>query len=86
MSQSLYYMCIFAVLKLIIYIDKSNDKRLHGKFFFINQIFDENIRRLHQGKEFFGKKMIITLIIYILIIYTTLIIYIINVAITFDDT
>ena len=25
--------------------------------FFINQIFDENIRRLHQGKKFFGKKM-----------------------------
>ena len=24
--------------------------------FFINQIFDENIRRLHQGKKFFGKK------------------------------
>ena len=26
--------------------------------FFINQIFDENIRRLHQGKKFFGKKML----------------------------
>ena len=26
--------------------------------FFINQIFDENIRRLHQGKKFFGKKAI----------------------------
>ena len=25
--------------------------------FFINQIFNENIRRLHQGKKFFGKKM-----------------------------
>ena len=25
--------------------------------FFINQIFDENIRRLHQGKKLFGKKM-----------------------------
>ena len=25
--------------------------------FFINQILDENIRRLHQGKKFFGKKM-----------------------------
>ena len=25
--------------------------------FFINQIFDENIRRLHQAKKFFGKKM-----------------------------
>ena len=24
--------------------------------FFINQIFDENIRRLHQGKKLFGKK------------------------------
>ena len=24
--------------------------------FFINQILDENIRRLHQGKKFFGKK------------------------------
>ena len=24
--------------------------------FFINKIFDENIRRLHQGKKFFGKK------------------------------
>ena len=26
--------------------------------FFINQIFDENIRRLHQGKKLFGKKML----------------------------
>ena len=26
--------------------------------FFINLIFDENIRRLHQGKKFFGKKML----------------------------
>ena len=26
-------------------------------FFFINQIFVENIRRLHQGKKFFGKKI-----------------------------
>ena len=25
------------------------------KKFFINQIFDKNIRRLHQGKIFFGK-------------------------------
>ena len=24
--------------------------------FFINQIFDENIRRLHQGKSFSAKK------------------------------
>ena len=24
--------------------------------FFINQIFDKNIRHLHQGKKFFGKK------------------------------
>ena len=24
--------------------------------FFINQIFNKNIRRLHQGKKFFGKK------------------------------
>ena len=38
-------------------IDKSNDKKLQGEAFFINQIFDENIRRLHQGKKFFGKKM-----------------------------
>ena len=26
------------------------------KKFFINQVFDENIRRLHQGKMFFGQK------------------------------
>ena len=37
--------------------DKSNDKRLQGEVF-INKIFDEHIRRLHQGKKFFGKKML----------------------------
>ena len=26
------------------------------KFFFINQIFNKNIRRLHQGKKYFGTK------------------------------
>ena len=31
--------------------------------FFINQIFDENIRRLHQGKKFFGKKNFFELVL-----------------------
>ena len=37
------------------YIDKSNAKKQQGEVFY-GQIFDENNRRIVQGKKFSGKK------------------------------
>ena len=66
-----YYYFFFATIASLVYwqsqqhlkqlniiIDKSIDKRQQGEIFLLNQIFDENIRRLLQGKSFSAKKCI----------------------------